>query len=369
MSKLDSTGKKDQSREATPTPPQKSAAASRILRAVEQSRLNAEAKRPETVPSPAPVYDADSRPEEAKLVEQDPAPASTPQPEDLLRVLSETASGAGKAPVVGSTANAKSAAVVELDDLAELPPVRAIKESKVAAPTAARVEDAVQVGQVELHLSSAEQKSGGSRFPIRVGAVVLLLLGGGGAAYKFGLIDSGTPVASAGKSPEANRVFVPMSGVGGWSPNWGGDVAKTSGRSISMFRPSLQQVNYRIEFEGQIEQKGFGWIFRAKDSQNYYAYKIEVVKPGLEPLVALSRVVMADGKESQKHYTLFDKPMRSDTIFRVRMDARQDEFKTWVNDHLIETWRDNRHASGGIGLFSDKGESAQIRKVQIYEMR
>ncbi len=259
--------------------------------------------------------------------------------------------------------------MVDLDDIPEFSPVRGNRESKIVAATGSKVEVAAQGGEVELHLSSADRKLGGSRFPIRVGAVVLLLLGGGGAAYKFGLIDSDKPVASVGKSPEANRVFVPMSGVGGWSPNWGGDGAKASGRSISMFRPSLQQVNYRIEFEGQIEQKGFGWIFRAKDSQNYYAYKIEVVKPGLEPLVALSRVVMADGKESEKHYTLFDKPMRSDTIFRVRMDARQDEFKTWVNDHLIETWRDNRHASGGIGLFSDKGESAQIRKVQIYEMR
>jgi hypothetical protein len=204
---------------------------------------------------------------------------------------------------------------------------------------------------------------------VRAGAIVLLLLGGGGAAYKFGLVDSPSPSATAGTSSEANRTFVPMSGVGGWSPNWGGEAAKNAGRSISMFRPSLQQVNYRLEFEGQIEQKGFGWIFRAKDPLNYYAYKIEVVKPGLEPLVALSRVTVTDGKESQKHYSLFNKPVRNDTIFRVRMDAQRDEFKTWVNDQLIETWRDNQHTSGGVGLFSEKGESAQVRKVQIYEMR
>ena len=368
LSKLDSTGKKDQSREATPPPPQKSAAASRILRAVEKSRLNAEATRSEHAASPAPLEDTAARVEAVRPIEQDPPSASMPQPEDLLRVLSETAPGTGKLSVFEPAANPTSAAVADLDDIPELPPVRTIKESKKAA-AGPKVETAAQSGEVELRLSSAERRSGGSRFPIRVGAVVLLLLGGGGAAYKFGLIESAKPAASAGQSPEANRVFVPMSGVGGWSPNWGGDAAKTAGRSISMFRPSLQQVNYRIEFEGQIEQKGFGWIFRAKDPLNYYAYKIEVVKPGLEPLVALSRVTVADGRESQKHYTLFDKPVRSDTIFRVRMDARQDEFKTWVNDQLIGTWRDKRHASGGIGLFSDKGESAQIRKVQIYEMR
>lgn len=289
------------------------------------------------------------------------------QPEDLLRVLSET-TPFGNAPAVDSAGSSTPAAVVELDDIPELTPVRTSKESK-ADGERPKAERAVPTAEIELHLSSAGQKPAGARFPVRVGAIVLLLLGGAGAAYKFGLVDSPNPAVPAGQTSDAKRVFVPMSGVGGWSPNWGGETAKEAGRSISMFRPSLQQVNYRIEFEGQIEQKGFGWIFRARDPLNYYAYKIEVVKPGLEPLVALSRVTVADGKESQRHYSLFSKPVRSDTIFRVRMDAHQDEFKTWVNDQLIETWLDKRFAAGGVGLFSDKGESAQIRKVQIYEMR
>ena len=41
--------------------------------------------------------------------------------------------------------------------------------------------------------------------------------------------------------------------------------------------------------QGQIETKAIGWVFRAADPKNYYVAKIEIVKPGLEPTVALVR--------------------------------------------------------------------------------
>ena len=35
-----------------------------------------------------------------------------------------------------------------------------------------------------------------------------------------------------------------------------------------------------IQFVGQIETKALGWIFRAFDTKNYYAMKIEAIRPG-----------------------------------------------------------------------------------------
>jgi hypothetical protein len=201
-----------------------------------------------------------------------------------------------------------------------------------------------------------------------IGFALLILVGGGAAYLKFG--GTGGAAAPSAKTGASNAaVYVPMGGVGGWSPNWAADGGGAGGRSISFFRPSAQHVNYRVEFEGQIEQKGFGWVVRAKDPKNFYAFKLEVVKPGLQPLVALSRVSMVEGVETQKKYTLLDKPVRPDTVFKVRMDVNKTDFRTWVNDALIEVWNDSQITTGGVGLFTEKGEVAQIRKVQIFEMR
>jgi hypothetical protein len=203
---------------------------------------------------------------------------------------------------------------------------------------------------------------------VKAGVAVLVLGIATSVVFKFSGSPNGSKRAGTSQQAKANLTAVPMSGMGGWTANWG-DPAKMQGRAVSLFRPSLQHADYRIEFDAQIEAKAFGWVFRAKDPQNYHAYKIETVKPGLQPLVALARISVIAGVESQKHYTLIESPVRPDTVFRVRMDAIGSEFTTRINDQLIEVWQDDRLRFGGVGLFSDPGERAQIRKVQIFEMR
>ncbi len=350
----------ESARTAPTTPAAASPAASSIL------------KSARTVPSPEPPAAA---PQAAATAPEPPASSATaPSP-----AAEKADKKNGRKPTAATTAQQAREAVKETpgkakanrEDTPAKPSGRDKNNSSSIAKAVSETASAAADDSPTLSLSGPVNDSFLARVPsaIKAGAFLLLLVGGGAAFYKF----SGSPVdakgAKSSQDATANPVFVPMSGVGGWSPNWGGDASKTGGRSISMFRPSLQQVNYRIEFEGQIEQKGFGWVFRASDAQNFHAYKVEVVKPGLEPLVALARVSVVNGVESQKHYTLLDKPMRLDTVFKIRMDANKQQFKTWINDHLVETWTDDRLNSGGVGLFTEKSEAAQIRKVQIFEMR
>jgi hypothetical protein len=155
---------------------------------------------------------------------------------------------------------------------------------------------------------------------------------------------------------------------GGWSPDWGGDLNRKKNRTISFYRPSANHDDYRIEFDGQIDAKGLGWVFRAADPKNYYAYKIELVRTGSDSGTALTRFSVVDGIESQKHFAPIAKPLRTGVTFHVRLDVRGDEFSAYINDELIEVWQDDRLPKGGIGLMTDQGERAQTRKVQIFEL-
>lgn len=233
---------------------------------------------------------------------------------------------------------------------------------KTSEKTASPVFEAPTLGMGPNH-----SRSFWANLPMVVKAGMFVLLFGAVVGVFFKFSDGRAPKGGT-QGPRTAPVMVPMSGIGGWIANWG-DPSKMSGRSISLFRPSLLHSDYRIEFEAQIEAKAFGWVFRAKDPQNYYGYKVETVKPGLQPLVALARVTMISGVESQKHYTLLEGSVRPDTVFRVRMDSRGSEFTTWINDKLVEVWQDDRLHVGGVGLFTDLGERAQVRKVQIFETR
>ena len=155
---------------------------------------------------------------------------------------------------------------------------------------------------------------------------------------------------------------------GGWSPDWGGDFNRKKNRTISFYRPSVNNDDYRMEFEGQVESKAVGWIYRAMDTKNYYAYKVEFVKTGPDPGVALTHFTMVNGIESQKHYTPLSKPIRSGVGFKVRLDVKGDEFSAYINDELIEVWQDDRLPRGGFGLMTELGEVGQVRKLQVFEL-
>jgi len=68
----------------------------------------------------------------------------------------------------------------------------------------------------------------------------------------------------------------------GWISEWASDAAGSArGRQISLYRPSISMSDYRLEFLGRIDRKSLGWGFRAGDSANYYAGKLESSASGL----------------------------------------------------------------------------------------
>jgi hypothetical protein len=52
-------------------------------------------------------------------------------------------------------------------------------------------------------------------------------------------------------------------------------------------------------------------------------------------------------------------------MFRVRQEIRGDQFTTYLDGRVIDTWSDAALASGGFGFFADPGETAYIRWVDV----
>ena len=197
-------------------------------------------------------------------------------------------------------------------------------------------------------------------------AIGLVAAIGGGAWFTHKRPAADTAQKSQAPA-KAGRSLI-MNLPGGWSPDWGGDYNHRKNRTISFYRPSANNDDYRIEFEGQIDSKALGWVYRAVDPRNYFAYKVEFVKTGPEPGVALTHFTLVNGVESQKHYTPLSKPIRLGKAFKVRLDVRADEFSAYINDELVEVWQDDRLPKGGFGLLTELGESAQVRKMQVFEL-
>jgi hypothetical protein len=134
---------------------------------------------------------------------------------------------------------------------------------------------------------------------------------------------------------------------------------------LRLWKESLGMTDYQMEFVGQIERKGLGWAYRATDANNFYATKITITKPGPLPTADLVRYATVQGKQSSRVSLPLPMVIRNDTLYRVLLTVKGDNFSTAVNGQMVDTWSDKRLTAGGIGFFSDRGEVAVLRWVTV----
>jgi hypothetical protein len=207
------------------------------------------------------------------------------------------------------------------------------------------------------------QSETSNRSKIAMVAAVVVTLGVGGY---FVFSGNKTTAEAATESTAMPGMVI---GGGGWTTTWGADTPTNKGKQISIYRPSMTMPDYRFEFRGQIERKALGWIFRASNPKNYYVMKLEIIKPGANPLVALVKYAVIDGKETTRTQVMLPNEVKADSVYQVRLDASGDKFTTYVQGKLVDYWTDNRIKLGGAGFYTETGERSQIKSSQVSYIR
>lgn len=194
---------------------------------------------------------------------------------------------------------------------------------------------------------------------------ILLVLTAGILFYSLSSKAHSSAPAPASTSEDGVGPSI-MLGEGGWVQGWGGDPnGSNAGRQITIYRPSLKLTDYRIEFQGEIDSKSMGWVFRAMDPYNYYAMKLAIVTPGLSPKLALIKYLVVQGHEKEMGRVPLDLAARNDTVFNVRVDVRGSKFSTYLQGQQVDVWTDEQIKSGGVGILNERAERARIKSAAI----
>lgn len=155
-------------------------------------------------------------------------------------------------------------------------------------------------------------------------------------------------------------------GSGDWSRSWTFDRAGfLQTGPLALFRPSANLVDYEFEFLGQIQRKGMGWVVRARDLNNYQALKLVMVSGGGVPVVALIRYPVVNGRQGQVTERRVPLDLRQDTVYNVTTKVSGSDFTVTIQGQLADYWSEPALSSGGVGLFSSKGEQARIRWIEV----
>lgn len=135
--------------------------------------------------------------------------------------------------------------------------------------------------------------------------------------------------------------------------------------SLALLTPSLRMSDYRLEFMGEIGRQSLAWVFRARDTENYYAMKIVVLESGPLPTLALVHYRVLGGEAGPAVQVPLRVMLHSGRPLRVQMRAQGADFTTFIEQQQVDFWSDDRFPSGGVGFFSEKGSRARLYWVKV----
>lgn len=336
------------------------------------------------VPRPAPAPEPKPAPAEPKSVAPPPAPSPSVRPirgaapgnkvrrPEVRVIQTNTPAATPAAPQPAAQQNVKPPAPLpQVQAAPPPPPVKTAPPPPPAAKVAAPPPKPEPVRtEIDLHLPelhNPEVQGIWARMPValKAGIGAALALSIIGFAYNAMNSSSATAKPTA-VSLRPTYELGKQINSGGWIEDW---APNDKERRITLLRGSQPYSDYRIEFDAQIQNKAIGWMYRGLNPKNYYVVKLEKLKSGIEPVVALVRYAVIDGTNEKRIEKILPMKVRVDTTYKIRFDAVGNEFAVWLQDKKVDEWKDSRLGSGGLGLYSEGEEAAAVHgTVNVFEL-
>ncbi len=163
-----------------------------------------------------------------------------------------------------------------------------------------------------------------------------------------------------------------QSNLGEWAGSGKGWVVREGSARVGelrLWKPTLATRDYEFEFEGMVERKGMSWVYRASDTQDYYAMRIQIVRPG----AASGATIVRYGVESGRMFARAELPLpvalERNRPYRIATLVAGSRFTTLIDGKVVDEWSDPRLVKGGVGFFAADGEQSVLRWAMFRERK
>jgi len=171
----------------------------------------------------------------------------------------------------------------------------------------------------------------------------------------------GGPAAETAKSPVLADVRLEenfASGCGNWVgevADWRLDAAGARTGSLALFAPSLELIDYEMEFLVRVENRSVTWVFRAADTNDYYRASLRITPEGGYEFTR-STVIAGVAEPA------ISSPR---TALAVRTSVRKKEFAVFVEGQAVDRWTDDRLPIGGVGFGGAPDDRARLYWMRL----
>jgi len=161
---------------------------------------------------------------------------------------------------------------------------------------------------------------------------------------------------------------------GGILAEWDGSGLSTDetgaarARDLTFYEGTMDLTDYFMDFDFALDRPSLGWAVRAGDRESYCAFKLQQTGTQKKPRYQFVRYPVVGGQPDEKQRIEVDitGDYRVDGRNRISVRIRGDRVATFLNGRSVDFWTDKVLGKGGIGFWSDSGDSAQIQRVAVY---
>jgi len=147
--------------------------------------------------------------------------------------------------------------------------------------------------------------------------------------------------------------------------DWKLDAAGVRTGPIALFSPSLEMVDYQLEFLARIENRSVTWLFRMANFDDYFQATLAVTPSGGYEFRRGAVIGGAAEPPIGRPVTMASSAPAARTAVTVRTRVTGSEFSVSIEGQVIDTWTDSRLASGGIGFVGAPDDRARLYWVKL----
>ena len=137
---------------------------------------------------------------------------------------------------------------------------------------------------------------------------------------------------------------------------------------LTFYEGTMDLTDYFMDFDFALDRPSLGWVVRAGGRDSYCAFKLQQTGTKKKPRYQFVRYPVVGGQPDEKQRVEVDitGDYREAGHNRISVRIRGDRVATFLNGRSVDFWTDKVLGKGGIGFWSDNGDSAQIQRVAVY---
>ena len=134
---------------------------------------------------------------------------------------------------------------------------------------------------------------------------------------------------------------------------------------LTLHNATMKLRDYRLDFDFRIEAGMLGWVVRAADDKNYYAFELRRDNARDDSGYQLRRYLFSNGRRAESSLSDLSLGPAGNDLNHMSVRVSGDTIQTLFNGSGVDRWKENRYSQGGVGFYGGPQDTALVRRVTV----